>query len=51
MSATGFRIRAIIAKRLVQLYSGKLEIDSVPGKGTQVCVHLPAGKRAYWCGQ
>ncbi len=39
----GLGFGLIIAKRLAQLYGGKLEIDSVPGQGTRACVHLPAG--------
>jgi signal transduction histidine kinase len=30
-----------LTKRLVELHGGSIEIDSVPGKGTAVSVHLP----------
>ena len=30
-----------LTKRLVELHGGTIEIDSVPGKGTVVSVHLP----------
>ena len=30
-----------LTKRLVELHGGTIEIDSVPGQGTAVSVHLP----------
>jgi two-component system cell cycle sensor histidine kinase PleC len=30
-----------IARSLVELHGGELRIDSAPGKGAKVCIHLP----------
>ncbi len=33
-----------LTKRLVELHGGTLAIDSAPGRGTTITVHLPAGR-------
>jgi signal transduction histidine kinase len=33
-----------LAKRLVEMHGGTLEIDSTPGQGTTVTVRLPASR-------
>lgn len=36
-----------LSKRLIELHGGELRIDSTPGQGTRVSLHLP-GERIVW---
>jgi two-component system sensor histidine kinase/response regulator len=42
----GFGLGLAIAKKLVEVHGGELEIDSNPGVGSTVSVHLPCAKAA-----
>ncbi len=37
----GVGLGLVIARRLVELHNGELEVCSAPGKGTTVCIRLP----------
>ncbi len=42
--SNGFGLGLAICKAIVEAYRGSIEIDSEPGKGTVVHIHIPNGK-------
>jgi len=34
--------KRLICKEIIESHNGKIEIDSIPGKGTEVVFHIPA---------